>query len=359
MKKIFTFLTIALLSFEAYSQGCVAIRSTGGVCTMAEHLHGSEMSSSKWIFGANTRYFKSFRHYKGDVEQKERLELGTEVINHQYALGLTVTRNIDKFWSAMVDVPLQYNARSSLYEHGRTERRSMHSYGIGDVRLAAYRWLIDPEKSSRLNIQAGLGFKVPTGKKDYKDYWHNVGENGAKELRTVDQSIQLGDGGFGVSAELNAFFNLMENLGVYGNFYYLSNPREENGVRTYREKVSETLYNETIMSVADQYMARAGVNYSFSSFVASAGARVEGIPVYDLIGGSGGFRRPGYVWSVEPALTYQVNKVQLYATVPVALYRNRTQSVTDKERSVATNTFVQGDAAFADYSINLGVSFRF
>jgi hypothetical protein len=204
--------------------------------------------------------------------------------------------------------------------------------------------------------------KLPTGDYDYKDYWHNVGPNGTKELRTVDQSIQLGDGGTGITAELNTFYNIQHNLNLYANFYYLSNPREQNGVRTYREAVSPTLANEAIMSVPDQYMARGGVNFSPSfakGLSVAAGIRLEGIPVYDVIGGSGDFRRPGYIWSAEPGVTYQMKKGSFFASVPVALVRNRTQSVTDKEYSSKTGTFKQGDAAFADYVINAGFSVTF
>ena len=139
----------------------------------------------------------------------------------------------------------------------------------------------------------GLGIKLPTGQYDYEDYWYNVGPDGTKELRPVDQSIQLGDGGTGFTAEANMFYNFTHNFGMYGNFYYLSNPREQNGVRTYRETLTPALANEAIMSVPDQYMARAGFNYLFGQAVpglaAAAGVRLEGIPVYDLIGGSGDF----------------------------------------------------------------------
>jgi hypothetical protein len=148
---------------------------------------------------------------------------------------------------------------------------------------------------------------------------------------------------------------------MYGNFYYLSNPREQNGVRTYRETLSPGLSNEAIMSVPDQYMARGGFNYApafAKGFIASAGVRLEGIPVYDLIGGSGDFRRPGYIWSVEPGVSYRTGKGNFFATVPVAFIRNRTQSVTDKENSQKTGVFRQGDAAFADYVINIGFSVR-
>ncbi|HEY5393165.1 MAG TPA: hypothetical protein VIJ57_13665 [Hanamia sp.] len=38
---------------------------------------------------------------------------------------------------------------------------------------------------------------------------------------------------------------------------------------------------------------------------------LEGIPVYDLIWGSEGFRRPGYIISAEPGITYMVNEITL------------------------------------------------
>jgi len=358
MKKIFTTLTILLISAKVFSQGCVAIRSTGGVCSMTEHPDSSLTSDGgSWVFNANTRYFKSDKHFKGDVYQTERIKLGTEVINHQFATDLSLIRIFNSRWSMMVDVPIISNARSSLYEHGRKERHSMHSFGLGDIRVAAYRWLFNPATSPKANVQVGLGIKFATGDYDYKDYWQNVGPGGGPELRTVDQSIQLGDGGTGLTLELNSFVNIKHNLGLYANAFYLSNPRQNNGVRTYRELVSPSLANEAISSVPDQFMARLGANYAVDKFVVSAGGRIEGIPIHDVIGGSGDFRRPGYVISVEPSLTYQLSRINIYASVPAAVYRKRTQSVTDRARSTST-TFVNGDAAFADYSVNLGISFR-
>ncbi|MHA4895833.1 hypothetical protein ACXZ1K_13855 [Pedobacter sp. PWIIR3] len=363
MKKIFTIILITLLSAKVYSQGCVAIRSTGGICSLTGHPDSASMEGGSWVFNANTRYFMSNKHYKGDVYQKERIKNGNEVINHQFATDLTLIRVFNDRWSAMVDVPVISNARSSKYEHNAPpnlsdKRGSTHSFGLGDIRIAAYRWLFNPATSPGANLQVGLGIKFATGDYEYKDYWQNVGPGGAPELRTVDQSIQLGDGGTGLTLELNGFVAVARHFGLYGNAFYLSNPRQNNGVRTYRELVSASLANEAISSVPDQFMARLGANYAVDKFVFSAGARMEGIPVYDVIGGSGDFRRPGYVVSVEPSLTYQLGKVNLYASVPTAVYRKRTQSVTDKQNSVTRATFVNGDAAFADYSVNIGVSFR-
>jgi len=352
------------------AQGCVAIRSTGNIC-MLSHPDSSDnkMDVSKWVLATNFRYYKSFRHFSGTTENKARLEQGTEVINHSGTMDINLTRVINNRWSLMIDVPVLANSRSSLYEHGLidgvnnyNERHTMHSFGVGDIRLAAYYWLLDPAKNERGNIQLGLGLKLPTGQDDYEDYWYNVGPGGTKELRPVDQSIQLGDGGTGFTIEANTYYNLFRRFGVYGNAYYLVNPREQNGVRTYRDSLSPSLANEGIMSVPDQYMARAGFSYAFGAKVqgltAALGVRLEGIPVHDLIGGSGDFRRPGYIWSVEPTVNYTAKKVSFFVSVPVAFVRNRTQSITDKENSVTYGKHVQGDAAFADYVINAGIAFK-
>ena len=112
------------------------------------------------------------------------------------------------------------------------------------------------------------------------------------------------------------------------------------------------------MSVPDQYMLRGGVNLNLKKFQLTAGIRDECLPVHDLIGGSNGFRRPGYIISFEPGAAYQVHNMTFYAYAPIALKRDRTQSVPDKISTALTGKYTQGDAAFADYLINVGVSFK-
>jgi hypothetical protein len=114
------------------------------------------------------------------------------------------------------------------------------------------------------------------------------------------------------------------------------------------------------MSVPDQFALRTGVFRSLEKIHGmgiSLGGRVEGIPVRDAIGGSDGFRRPGYIISIEPGISYMKGNVTGTLNVPVALFRNRTQSIPDIENSTPTE-IVHGDAAFADYLINFTLAFR-
>lgn len=361
MRKIyFLLLTFALFSInqEVSAQGCVAIRSTGGFCSAGGEAHID--TTSKWQFSANNRYFRSYKHFIGTDEQKQRQTLGTEVINHQYTMDMALYRLINPRWSVMLDVPVEANSRSSLYEHSNLGRFQTHSFGVGDIRFAVYSWVIDPVKMPKANVQIGLGLKLPTGTSNYLDYFHLT--DSTKRLGPVDQSIQLGDGGTGITFELNAFYNLSHTVGLYGNFYYLSNPRDVNGTSTARGGTASTSAvknTSDVMSVPDQYMARVGVNVMAGHFSFSAGVRDECLPVHDLVGGSEGFRRPGYIISAEPGVTYVFPKVSLYAFVPIAMVRNRTQSVPDKITTELTGVYTHGDAAFADYAINIGANIRF
>jgi len=363
MRKIFLFILIAGIFIQkAGAQGCVAIRSNGGTCTMMDPHHeaGSHAVVSGWTFGINTRYFRSYKHFIGTEEQEQRVEQGTEVINHAFSAELGLTRTVNDRWSFGFFAPVISNTRSSLYEHDGKNRHTTASFGIGDLRVAAYYWLLDPTKARKGNIQLGLGIKLPTGDYRYQDYFYK--NDSVKVLGPVDQSIQLGDGGTGLTSELNAFYHLSPRLSAYLNGYYLANPREQNGVSTARGGVPSAAtiaYTSDVMSVPDQYMIRVGASYAVRDLMFSAGLRKECITVYDLIGGSNGFRRPGYVVSVEPVVAYRMGHAQVYLSVPYAIERNRTQSVPDKIRTEKTGVYAHGDAAFADYSVNVGLAFSF
>lgn len=354
MKQVFCLIMALVISASVrmYAQGCVAIKGTSGVC-------GRPANAKGWELNLNNRYFKSYKHFVGTEEQKEREELGTNVINHAYELDITATRTLNNRWSLAVTLPVLSFKRSSLYEHDGKTRHSTGSFGIGDLRVSAYRWMFDPKKAHKANLQLGLGLKLPTGDYNVQDYFYKKADSSI--LGPVDQSIQLGDGGTGISFELNSFWNFTHKAGVYGSFFYLSNPREVNGTSTARGSAPSATakkYNTDVMSVPDLFMVRAGASYMVKAFTFAGGVRVEGLPSKDLIGGSRGFRRPGYIISAEPSITYVAKKTSFNLSVPVALKRSRTQSDSDKRRTADTKTHVQGDAAFADYLISAGITIK-
>jgi hypothetical protein len=323
--------------------------------------HHADTTAANWQFTINTRYYKSFRHYVGDVYQKQRAVLGNEVINNAYTMDMAIYRNLNPRWSLMLDLPISANARSQTYQQsGSYHRFSTHAFGAGDIRFAVYRWLLDPTKIPKGNLQVGLGLKFATGDDNVQDYFKT--SDSTKTYGPVDQSIQLGDGGTGITLELNGYYNFSHTVGVYGNFFYLSNPRDQNGVSNAHganPSATSVTNGSNIMSVPDQYLVRAGVSFQFDRLNVSAGFRDDCLPVHDLIGASNGFRRPGYIISAEPGVTYVLNKVSLYAFVPIAIVRDRTQSVPDKITTALTGKYTHGDAAFANCVVNIGANIRF
>ena len=211
MKKSIFISALLCLGFINYSfaQGCVAIRTVGGLCTM-EHAGMHQEDSSKWTLNVNYRYFTSYKHFNGTDEQKYRVEEGSEVINYTSAMDFAITRTLNNKWLVGVSVPLVNYERTSKYEHlgnASPYRFATAARGLGDIRLSAYRWLIAPDANRKGNLMAGLGFKIPTGNYKAQDEFQYTPT--AKRIGYVDQSIQPGDGGFGVTIELSILIGVL------------------------------------------------------------------------------------------------------------------------------------------------------
>ncbi len=350
---ISTCLLSLVLTESTFGQGCVAIRQFSGIGNAVGQLN--VQTKGDWNISTNYRYFRSFRHFSGTEEHPQRVEQGTEVINWSYGVDFNIGYSFTDRLFGVISLPFAYNERSSLYEHGRESRHMTYSGGLADIRLGAGYWLLSGDKAAKGNLSLGLGFKLPTGDYNAQGTFYNVGPNGTSIIRPVDQSIQIGDGGFGITLESQGLKRFKSSLFGYYNAFYLFNPRNTNGTQTFRSRPSEG-----IMSVPDHFALRAGLFYGIKQIHGlgfSLGGRLEGIPIRDLLGESGGFRRPGYVISVEPGVSYMLGNVTATLNVPVALIRNRTRSLTDIADST-TDTYRHGDAAFADYLINFGVAWR-
>ena len=85
IKLLAAFFLILGSSVKLSAQGCVAIRTVGGLNTM-EHsmMHGTmngmmhdsnaqKMVEPKWDLNISGRYFKSYKHFNGTDEQTQRV----------------------------------------------------------------------------------------------------------------------------------------------------------------------------------------------------------------------------------------------------------------------------------------------
>lgn len=316
---------------------------------------GTYTGPDRWQVSTSWRYQRSHRHFVGSDEQEQRAEEGSEVVNTIHLAEIGIRYNPSDIWSVSVGIPYLMAERSSPIRDANrvvVDRSISQSRALGDITLTARRLLWQPATHPRSNVSLGLGVKLPTGKDNVLDSRVRI-VNGQRvtTIETNDQSIQPGDGGFGLIVDVAAFERIAQSGAVYFSGTYLLNPQNKNGVQTFRGA------GEEIMSVADQYLYRVGGTYAASSwkgFGVGLGARMEGVPVEDLIGRSDGFRRPGYAVSVEPSLSYVRGPNTFSVAVPVAAYRNRERSVPD--RLVPGR---HGDAAFADWLLQVGYWRRF
>lgn len=291
---------IALLATQgsALAQGCVAVRGAGSCAANPAGM--TNLLDSKWLASLSYRWLHSDRHFVGDVEQTARHVTGNQVINDSHFIGLGVSYSITPRYSVSLALPFVRHNRTSWYEHTRTNRHGSQSGGLGDTRLTLSTWILDPVTLPSGNLQVAVGIKAPTGDYAATDTFTTVNE---PVIGYVDQSIQPGDGGWGITLELNGYQTIGAGVYAYAQGFYLASPRDVNGTST-RSGNSRGNPYEQISSVPDQYLVRGGLGYALpwvQGVTITFGGRVEGVPVYDLIGDENGFRRPGHGLRQPPA----------------------------------------------------------
>lgn len=359
--KRFVILLVAfvLITKISQSQGCIMVRNISGFGQY--NFTDNSFSTSNWRLNIINRYYKSFKDFKGRINQ-QTAEQNVAIIKSN-TLDFSLSRLLNNGWALSFSLPISSNSREASVEHGgaNTTRHTTSTFGIGDIRFTAYKWLLKPTVKQRGNIQLGLGLKLPTGDYKYQDYFYR--NDSTRVLSAVNPSIQLGDGGTGIITETNLFYilNAARTLSLYGNFYYLVNPREQNGVAFTAGKTPQridSIAGNLVNSVPDVYSFRFGANFEFNNWIFSAGLKNEGIPVYDLLGGSEGVRRAGHNLSAEPGIVYLMKKITLYIYVPVIISREVKQNVPDKFKTKYTGVYTTSTGGSGSYQIFAGVQFK-
>jgi hypothetical protein len=360
-------LALALMAdTPAMAQGCVASRLDAPGCTSRgdDQMESYNLHKGRWETSFGYRYFRSHRHFVGSIEQDggpeaESDRRNSKVVNNVHIPSATLSYGISDRLSVSAIFPTLIAHRSSPPSSSRPFRQHTDARGISDSMLIGRYWLGTPSRQAHQNLSVGVGLKFPTGNEGAEDVvWimNNQTRTLASVVRPVDQSMQPGDGGFGLITEIQGF-KMLGNVALFGSGSYLFNPKATNGVQTFRSR-----QQDAIMSVADQFSARVGIGTT-APFLPRLGlslaARMEGVPSEDLLGSSDGFRRPGYSIGIEPGVSYSWKGNLLSVSVPWLVRRVRTQSVSDKALSESTGRHVQGDAAFSDYVIIAGFSRRF
>jgi hypothetical protein len=312
---LYVFATVVgVLAFapSAFPQGCIPDH----YMSLSLGAEGIQyLPSGEWEGGVSYRYLHSENVFIGREEQPQFHDVGGR--NTVHSIDLIATYGMSSRFGLSLTVPLAHDDFSGIQDDHL--RHSGSSGGVGDVRLVATGWILAPNENPTGNLNLGLGVKFPTGDYRATDYYHTA--DGQIIRRPVDVAAQLGDGGWGIVLQLQAFQKLTQDLYAYAAGLYLINPRVKNGTER-PSPGSPSLVN----SVPDQYFGRLGLSYVIWPAMGlsfSLGGRIDGIPVGDLVGGrDDGFRRAGYSIYVDPGLSWVDGKNLFSLNIPVAVERN-------------------------------------
>jgi hypothetical protein len=261
-----------------------------------------------------------------------------------FSLAYGVTNRL----SFRLTVPFSTGTNSAIHPDGLRHERS--ATGVGDINLVGNYWLRDPVVHQSGNVGFGLGLKAPTGSYHREDEFGLA--SGVIQF-PVHPGLQPGGGGWGILVEAQAYQRLAGALSGYVFGAYQVSP----------EGVTDVTFSPTapgsFLSVNDVFHARAGLAYALlpqAGVSVSLGARIDGIPVRDIIGSDEGFRAPGSILFLDPGLSITRGKGTFTASVPVRLRGTFKPNLNDR----AGGPPPSGDRGdLASYLIFLGYAHRF
>jgi hypothetical protein len=279
------------------------------------------------------------REDKAPFGQPLRLDINSLDLSVSYALA-------DR-WTIAATLPFSRGTHSRFYADGRRHRVS--AAGLGDVSVLASGWVFDPRSHPRGNVSLGLGVKAPSGRNDVRDTYFLP--HGTIDF-TVDQSIQLGDGGWGLVLQGLAFAGVFERVSVYAFGSYLVTPHNQSSVF----QSPTGTFAPVHVSVPDVFNTSMGLSFDISrrhGLAAGLSGRIDGIPTRDLVGRSDGFRRPVVLGYLEPSLTLTRGRSTVTLNAPVRIYEDFRPSLIDRQLGSA------GGGDLARYLLIAGYQVRF
>lgn len=263
------------------------------------------------------RYLHADRFFTGSRQTAPPKQFfGQPLIINIHSVNLNVTYAVSDRFNVRLTVPVSYGSQSRFYAD--TARHVARAGGIGDIGLVGTAWLLDARTHSKGNLALGAGVKIPTG--NYKFAAPYFDSTGNSAPFPVDQSIELGDGGWGIILQGQAFRQVAPRAFAYFTGSYLLSPRNQTDVVRAPTAPGSAVH----VSVPDVYTGRLGLSYGLlpeQGVTVSLGGRVDGIPYHDLIGKSDGFRRPSVIVFLDPAVALERGRSTWTVSVPIRTFQ--------------------------------------
>ena len=282
--------------------------------------HGESQSTDlrahEWQVAIDYRYLHADRFYVGSQQTAPGAQFfGQPLIINIHSVNLNITYAVSDRFNMRLTVPVSFGSQSRFYAD--TARHIVRAGGIGDIGLVGTAWLLDVRRHPKGNVALGAGVKIPTGNYKFADAYFLA--NGSSVQFPVDQSVELGDGGWGVILQGQAFQQVAARTFAYFTGSYLVSPRNQTDVVRAPTAPGSAVH----ISVPDVYTGRLGVSYGMlpeQRLSVSLGGRVDGIPYHDLIGRSDGFRRPSVIVFLDPAVALEQGPNTFTLSTPIRVF---------------------------------------
>jgi hypothetical protein len=305
----------------------------------------SFLSKGEWQVGLAYRHLYADQWFVGTKVDETKTPFQQPLFLNINSLDVSLAYGLSTRTSLTLTLPFLYGTQSRFYADLR--RHEVQSVGLGDVNLIANTWLWAPQQRPNGNLNLGLGIKTPLGNNEVMDGWWLA--DSSEMQHVVDQSIQLGDGGWGIIVQAQAFQRVLPKTSVYLLGTYMLSTKEHTDVPSPLVGVN--------LAVPDVYYVRGGVARSLwteGGVSASLGARLDGITQGDIIGGGDDyFRRPGYTLFLDPGLSVRRGAGEFTFNFPIRLHQNFPQSSIDRKMNY------HGGGDLADYLIYASYTHRF
>ena len=279
------------------------------------------LSRGSWQAGFAYRYLTSNTLIQGGDEVDAPLP--PSVVKSQL-LHASLTYAITDRLAATLNVPLSRGSHETNYPD--KARHVNQATGFGDISLSASYWLFSTSSSRRGgNVAVGLGMKAPTGRNNAIGTWWD--KDGKTSSFPVHQSIQLGDGGWGLIASFRSFLPVASRVFLHAGGMYTLNPRKTTNV-------TRSPTDSTRWAVPDNWNAGAGVSIAVwptQGLTASIEGLFIGTPRRDLIGGKDGdgHRLPANAGYLNPAVQLNQGVHLVTFGVPIRVYKDFKPSYLD------------------------------
>jgi hypothetical protein len=271
---------------------------------------------------------------------------GGNTLNLQGAYGLTPRLNLT------AEVPYIFTSYWSNVVAGT--RYYQHVHGFGDTVIGGRLWLLDTKKHPKQNFGIGLGLRLPTGDSNYQvSYPDSKGKNIID--RPVYPAIQPGSGALALRLSTQGFRSF-KHFSLYGSGLYLFSLKKQNDTYAFGAAVNPAgptavAENVRYLTAPDSYQFSGGVSAPIphlKGLSLSIGSQIAGVPVYNVLTDTAGYRQPGYLVTLNPGAAWDTGFATYYLTIPIRMHQYVGKDFLNSQKA----------ADFSKISIQFGVQFN-